>query len=73
MLSETGMHSLFQLLLKKERECGDQVYLRQPKQGIWQEFSWSETMSQARKLAAFIRGLGLEKRQNGLLQILVFI
>lgn len=61
MVKETGISSLFQLLLKKEKEFGSQVYLRQPKQGVWHELTWTDVMTQARKLAGFLQELGLKK------------
>lgn len=61
-MSEDGMNnSLFRLLLKNEQERAHQVYLRQPRDGVWHEFTWSETMQQARKVAAFLQKIGLKK------------
>lgn len=54
-------NSLFQLLLKNEKEAADRVYLRQPRDGVWHEFSWAEVMLQARKVAGFLHHLGLKK------------
>lgn len=61
MLTETMSNSLFQLLLKNEKEAADRVYLRQPRDGVWHEFSWAEVMLQARKVAGFLHHLGLKK------------
>lgn len=55
------MSSLCQLLLKNEKEQAGQVYLRQPKNGVWYEFTWSETIMKARKVAAFLHKVGLKK------------
>lgn len=60
MLKENST-SLFQLLLKNEKEAADRIYLRQPKAGVWHELTWSEVMLQARKVAAFLQGLALKK------------
>lgn len=54
-------NSLFQLLLKNEKEAADRVYLRQPRDGVWHEFSWAEAMLQARKVAGFLHHLGLKR------------
>ncbi len=54
-------HSLFQLLLKNEKEAGERVYLRQPRNGEWHEFNWSEVMLQARKVAGFLQHLGIKR------------
>ena len=61
MVKETSAYSLCQLLLKNEREKANQVYLRQPKNGVWHELTWAEVMLQARKVAAFLHQLGLKK------------
>lgn len=61
MFKESMDSSLFQLLLKNEREKADQVYLRQPRDGVWIEYTWAEVMNRARKVAAFLHHLGLKK------------
>lgn len=61
MMNETTSNSLFQLLLKNEREAGDRIYLRQPRDGVWHEFTWTDVMLQARKVAGFLHQLGLKK------------
>lgn len=61
MPTESMSHSLFQLLLKNERDAANRVYLRQPRDGVWHEFTWKETMLQARKVAGFLQKLGLKK------------
>ncbi|MDI1352626.1 MAG: AMP-binding protein [bacterium] len=61
MFPETINQSLFQLLLKNEKEAADSVYLKQPKKGVWHKLTWSEVMNQARKVAGFLQHLGLEQ------------
>ncbi|WP_298625790.1 AMP-binding protein [uncultured Legionella sp.] len=61
MQNETMSNSLFQLLLKNEKEAAERVYLRQPRDGVWHEFTWAEVMLQARKVAGFLHQLGIEK------------
>ena len=61
MLKESMNNSLYKLLLKNEKEYANRVYLKQPREGVWHEFTWAEVMLQARKVAAFIQQLGLKK------------
>ncbi|KTD57912.1 AMP-binding protein [Legionella shakespearei] len=61
MTKETMPNSLFQLLLKNEKEASDRVYLRQPRDGVWHTFTWAEVMLQARKVARFLQQAGLKK------------
>ncbi len=61
MSQESMTNSLGQLLLKKEKEVANKIYLRQPKNGIWHELTWADTMLQARKVAAFLHQIGLKK------------
>ncbi|CAM2991224.1 AMP-binding protein [Legionella worsleiensis] len=61
MHDETKANSLFQLLLKKEQESANRVYLRQPRNGVWHEYTWAEVMLQARKVARFLHQLKLKK------------
>ncbi len=41
MQKESNSNSLFNLLLKNEKNSADHVYLRQPKSGVWHEYTWS--------------------------------
>jgi long-chain acyl-CoA synthetase len=61
MFTETMTNSLHHLLLNNEKEQGNQVYLKQPRNGVWQELTWAQVMNQARKVAGFLQKLGLEK------------
>lgn len=61
MTKETIPNSLFQLLLKNEKEARDRIYLRQPRDGVWHTFTWAEVMLQARKVAAFLQQSGLKR------------
>lgn len=53
--------SLYQLLMRNEKESASRVYLRQPRDGVWQEYTWADVMLQARKVAAFLQQSGIEK------------
>lgn len=48
-------------LLQHEQENGDKVYLRQPRDGMWHEYTWGETIKRARKVASFLQKIGLKK------------
>lgn len=61
MSNETMSNSLFQLLLKNAKEDPERVYLRQPRNGVWHEYTWAEVMLQARKVAGFLHHLGIKK------------
>ena len=51
------------LLLDKEAHEAQTIYLRQPREGTWHEFSWGKVMRQARQVAAFLKEQGLKKRR----------
>jgi long-subunit acyl-CoA synthetase (AMP-forming) len=61
MPNHSNPNSLFQLLLKNEKESPKKIYLRQPRDGKWIEYTWAEVMLQARKVAGFLQGLGLKR------------
>jgi long-chain acyl-CoA synthetase len=53
--------SICELLIQHERERPDVIYLRQPRKGNWQEYTWSSVMHQARQVASFLAQMGLKK------------
>jgi long-chain acyl-CoA synthetase len=55
------MKLLCDYLLAKEQECPDRLYLKQPRNGKWTEYSWREVMDKARRVASFLRNQGLKK------------
>ena len=50
-----------QRLLDNERDKAHEVYLRQPRHGVWQDYTWREVVHQARQVAAFLIKLGLKR------------
>ena len=48
-------------LYKWEKLVPNKVYLRQPRNRIWQEYSWKQVADEARSMAAAIADLNLEK------------
>jgi long-chain acyl-CoA synthetase len=50
-----------EFLYENEKKWADMVYLRQPIAGAWRDLTWKETMLRARKIAAFLKSLGLKK------------
>lgn len=61
MTVNTKKQLICQQLLNKEKQCADQVYLRQPHEGTWHEFTWAMAMKQARQVAAFLKNIGLKR------------
>lgn len=61
-MNTTNMeYSVCHLLLKNERERGEEIYLRQPYEGHWYELTWKEVMQKARQVAAFLSEKGLKR------------
>lgn len=54
-------HSICQRLMEHETEHADRVYLRQPREGVYHELTWSMVMHQARQVAFFLQRLKLKK------------
>ena len=48
------------MLYKWESENPNKVYLRQPIDGAYKEWTWKETATEVRKMAAALRGMDLE-------------
>ena len=64
MLRESMHNSLFKILLRNEKKWGNQIYLKQPRSGVWHHYTWAEVMLQARRVAAFLHQSGLPKGSN---------
>lgn len=61
-MSETSKLKLFNdYLYENEVKWADMVYLQQPIDGVWHEFTWKEVMRQARIMTTFLKSLGLQK------------
>lgn len=61
MAADYNQYSLYQTLLDNEAKKADQIYLRQPRQGDWFEYSWADVMRQARQVVAFLQKMGLKR------------
>ena len=48
------------MMYRWEKESPDLVYMRQPINGKWHEWTWKETGQEVRKMAAYLKGLGYE-------------
>ena len=48
------------MLYRWERESPDLVYMRQPINGKWHEWTWKETGQEVRKMAAYLKSLNYE-------------
>jgi long-chain acyl-CoA synthetase len=53
--------SVCELLLRKEKEDANQVYLRQPRDGVWHEYTCQEVVQKARRVRTFLYEKGLKK------------
>lgn len=48
-------------LILNEQQSPDHIYLKQPREGEWHHFTWKKVMHQARKVANFLKQIGLKK------------
>ena len=53
-----AVKSPLEMFYFKEQEEADQVYLRQPRNLEWREYTWSEVADQVRRIATFLREKG---------------
>lgn len=53
--------TLNQILLEKEKKLHDKVYLRQPRDGKWYEYTWGMVVHQAKQVAKLLQDLGLKQ------------
>ena len=56
--------SPLEMMYKWEEEKGNEVFLSQPINSIWHDWTWEEVMLEVRKMAAYIRNLNLEKKSK---------
>ncbi|KTD48854.1 AMP-binding protein [Legionella rubrilucens] len=61
MSTQSSGKTLNQWLLHNERQFAERIYLRQPRQGQWHEYTWADVVTQARKVARFLLESGLKK------------
>ncbi|MEH6588559.1 MAG: AMP-binding protein [Halioglobus sp.] len=60
----TSSESPLDMFYHWERTKPDAVYLRQPVDQVWRDYSWSEVGNQARKIAAALQSMGLKRGQR---------
>jgi len=53
-----------EMMYRWEEEKPNQLYLSQPIEGIWHNWTYQEAMLQVRKMASYIRSLNLEKQSK---------
>tara|TARA_B000000532_G_scaffold243295_2_gene239104 strand:+ start:83 stop:1744 length:1662 start_codon:yes stop_codon:yes gene_type:complete len=53
-----------EMMYRWEKEKPNQLYLSQPIEGIWHNWTYQETMLQVRKMASYIKSLNLEKQSK---------
>lgn len=58
---EQKLFTIQEYLYRNEKELADTVYLRQSLDWEWKEYTWKEVMMQARKIASFLKSLGLKE------------
>ena len=56
-MSSSPLHQF----LKLEQKLANEVYLRQPFNGQWKEYTWKQAGNEARRIAAAIHALNLPK------------
>ena len=56
--------SPLEMMYKWEEEKGNEVFLSQPINSIWHDWTWEEVMLEVRKMAAYIKSLNLEKKSK---------
>ncbi|WP_019217331.1 AMP-binding protein [Legionella tunisiensis] len=64
MTKKLLQNSLNQLLVENEKRRGEKVYLRQPRNGKWYEYTWQVVIRQARQVARFLQDAGLKKGEH---------
>ena len=56
--------SPLEMLYKWEREKENEIYLRQPINGVWYNWTWKEVGLEVRKMAAYLKSLNLPKQSK---------
>ena len=56
--------SPLEMMYKWEEEKSNEVFLSQPINSIWHDWTWEEVMLEVRKMAAYIKSLNLEKKSK---------
>ena len=56
--------SPLEMMYKWEEEKGNEVFLSQPINSIWHDWTWEEVMLEVRKMAAYIKSLNLDKKSK---------
>ena len=56
--------SPLEMLYKWEQEKPNEIYLSQPIDGIWHNWTWAETGKEVRKMAAHLMSLNLPSQSK---------
>ena len=56
--------SPLEMMYKWEEEKSDKVYLSQPIDGVWNNWTYNEVMGEVRKMASYIKSLNLEEKSK---------
>lgn len=60
MTTDVQFKSIVNWLLENECKKADSIYLRQPHDQIWQEFTWADVVHKSRQVARFLMDNGLK-------------
>ena len=56
--------SPLEMMYKWEEEKGNEVFLSQPINSIWHDWTWKDVMLEVRKMASYIKSLNLEEKSK---------
>ena len=59
-MAQPHLDNPLQALFHWEQQRGDKTFLKQPVAGVYKEFSWALVADQVRRIAAALKGLGLQ-------------
>lgn len=60
----TASTSIIEYFYHWEQTTPDKVFLRQPINNVWHDFTWRQAGQQARKLASYLKSLGLPPKSH---------
>lgn len=59
---ENAVKTPIEMLYQWEQQTPDRVYLRQPADDVWQEYTWAQVADQARRMASAIAAMDLPEK-----------
>jgi long-chain acyl-CoA synthetase len=61
---QTKLDSLVQYFYRWEKQTPHNVFLRQPKDGVWHEYTWGQVANQVRRMANVLKSMNLAPQTN---------